>query len=197
MGLLKKKLAFSQKDRRKSDVFFLFPFFGPNICCFWGYCRTPNGLSFKNFCVVENSRAHAKPTKTERRTKTDRDIFWSFVAQTHHCEEAKEEDFSACARTLIYVYKCCSMATERTRRVRKQGFRRLKSKKLISMATIKSMYLNNIFFYNTTVRQIKIWYIQCICIFSYYSLNSILGSRDLTAGNQITLSLMTSLYRAN
>ena len=71
----KRNWPFPKKIDEKSDVFFLFPFFGPNICCFWGYCRTPNGLSFKNFCVVENPRAHAKLTKTERNTKTDRDIF--------------------------------------------------------------------------------------------------------------------------
>ena len=58
MGLLKKKLAFSQKDRRKKWRLLFVPFFGPNICCFWGYCRTPNALCFKNFCVVENPRAH-------------------------------------------------------------------------------------------------------------------------------------------
>ena len=76
-------------------------------------------MSFKNFCVVENPRALvAKLTKTERSTKTDRDIFEVSLLKPVRREEAKEEDVSTCARTLIYVYisRVCVYATQWSQR---------------------------------------------------------------------------------
>ena len=129
MGLLKKKLAFSQKDRRKKWRLLFVPFFGPNICCFWGYCRTPNALCFKNFCVVENPRAHDSLNwQRQKEVQKQTEIFLKFrCSNPSSWRSERRRCFNVRTYVDICIHiksvcECYSMVTERTRRVKNQGF---------------------------------------------------------------------------